>query len=167
MNASELYDMDFVLWTEQQAAAIRSLTGASNSLDAEHLAEEIEDLGRRDVREVESYIKLILVHALKTLLSPGSSYIPHWRSEIVAFQDSALAAFAPSMRQRIAVDRQWAGAIRIVLAEYAEPAVSVSGILARRDSCPVSLDDMLTPHFDLDRFTATFEAGFGKHQAAP
>lgn len=161
MDASALYDADFVLWTEQQAAAIRSLAGASNSLDAEHLAEEIEDLGKRDVREVESYIRLILVHALKMFTSPGSSHIPHWRSEIVAFQDSALAAFAPSMRQRITIDRQWSTARRIVSAESG--ALSV---LSERDSCPVSFEDIMSSHFDLDRFSEKFGTALGEHQTA-
>ena len=65
MNVSDLYNSDFVLWTEQQAEALRHVTGATNSLDLINLAEEIEGLGRRDVREVESLTRQIMDHLLK------------------------------------------------------------------------------------------------------
>ena len=44
MDEGSLHDEDFVLWTEQQAKALRDL-GQSNVLDIVHLADEIEDLG--------------------------------------------------------------------------------------------------------------------------
>ena len=107
MDASELYDTDFVLWTEQQASALRRLAGTANSLDIEHLAEEIESLGKRDVREAASYLRLILVHVLKIISCPTSSYRAHWQSEMLAFQHDAVAAFAPSVRQLIGLDDEW------------------------------------------------------------
>ena len=41
-----LYDQDFVLWTVQQAAALRRAKTSNLPLDWENLAEEIESLGR-------------------------------------------------------------------------------------------------------------------------
>jgi Domain of unknown function DUF29 len=38
------YETDFTAWTQQQAKAIRAKDVAA--LDTEHLAEEVEDLGR-------------------------------------------------------------------------------------------------------------------------
>ena len=46
------YDTDFYAWTQQQAAALRQKAFAA--LDLEHLAEEIESMGKRDRRAVES-----------------------------------------------------------------------------------------------------------------
>ncbi len=49
MEAKELYDIDFVAWTERQAPALRRSPGGSNSLDIDRLAAGIEDLGKRDI----------------------------------------------------------------------------------------------------------------------
>jgi hypothetical protein len=40
-----VYDQDFVLWTKEQAAALRHSKGSNLPLDWENLAEEIESLG--------------------------------------------------------------------------------------------------------------------------
>jgi hypothetical protein len=47
MDVKRLYNEDFVLWSKQQADALRAAAhGGSNlRLDWGHLAEEIEDLG--------------------------------------------------------------------------------------------------------------------------
>ena len=58
-----LYDTDFYLWTQMQTAALQAKDVAA--LDLEHLAEEIESLGKRDRRAVESYLEVILLHLLK------------------------------------------------------------------------------------------------------
>ncbi len=150
MDASALYDTDFVRWTEQQAAALRRLAGTSNSLDIEHLAEEIESSGKRDVREVASNLRLILVHVLKIISCPTSSYRAHWQCEILAFQHDAVAAFAPSMRQLIALDDEWLPAVRAIAVEH--PKLLQSRMLARAklQGCPIGLDDLLRREFDLD-----------------
>ena len=62
-RASELYDQDFVRWTEDQAAALRA--GRLGELDLENLAEEIESLGGRDRRELKSRLAVLLLHLLK------------------------------------------------------------------------------------------------------
>ena len=47
-NAAQLYEKDFVRWTEQQATALRDAASLSTNLplDWENLAEEIDSLGR-------------------------------------------------------------------------------------------------------------------------
>ncbi|MFL5420976.1 MAG: DUF29 family protein, partial [Myxococcales bacterium] len=46
-DAGELYEQDFLRWTEQQATALRRAGKDSNlPLDWENLAEEIESLGK-------------------------------------------------------------------------------------------------------------------------
>jgi Domain of unknown function DUF29 len=62
---SDLYDRDFVLWTEEQAAALRRAKASNLPLDWENLAEEIESLGKSDRREIASQIRRILHHLLK------------------------------------------------------------------------------------------------------
>jgi hypothetical protein len=62
------YDTDFYSWTQQQAAALRAKDWVA--LDVDHLAEEIESMGKRDRRAVESYLVVRLCHALKWVSQP-------------------------------------------------------------------------------------------------
>ena len=66
----ELYDQDFVLWTEKQAAALRAAKGSNLPLDWENLAEEIASLGKSDRRELRSQIRRVLRHLLKLEVYP-------------------------------------------------------------------------------------------------
>ncbi len=79
---TELYDEDFVLWTEQQAAALRRAKNSILPLDWENLAEEIESLGKSDRRALTSQIRRILHHLLKMEASPAADPRTGWRSTI-------------------------------------------------------------------------------------
>lgn len=57
------YEADYARWCAEQGALLRE--GHLSSLDRENLAEEIESLGRSDKREIESRLKVLLVHLLK------------------------------------------------------------------------------------------------------
>lgn len=70
-KAEQLYEEDFLRWTEEQAAALRRAKGSNLPLDWENLAEEIEDLGRSVRRELISQIRRILRHLLKLEASPA------------------------------------------------------------------------------------------------
>ena len=50
------YDDDFYAWTQFQAQVLRSLRTRDNRFDREHLAEEIEDLGKSERNAVRSQI---------------------------------------------------------------------------------------------------------------
>jgi hypothetical protein len=63
-----LYHTDFYQWAQMQAAALRAKDIAA--LDLEHLAEEIESLGKRDRRAVESNLEVILLQLLKWAYQP-------------------------------------------------------------------------------------------------
>ena len=52
MSAAELYDLDFYEWTVRNAELLRS--GRVSEADLEHIAEEIEDMGKRERRELLS-----------------------------------------------------------------------------------------------------------------
>jgi hypothetical protein len=57
------YDQDFHAWALDQADALRS--GRFAQLDRDHLAEEIEDLGREVFSKLASSFRIILTHLLK------------------------------------------------------------------------------------------------------
>ena len=63
LGLARLYDEDFLLWTEKTARLLRA--GRLDELDIEHIAEEIEDMGKSQKRELESRLTVLLVHLLK------------------------------------------------------------------------------------------------------
>ncbi|NEQ89124.1 MAG: DUF29 domain-containing protein, partial [Moorea sp. SIO2I5] len=63
MNTSDLYDQDFVLWTETTCQQLK--TRNFDELDIDNLIEEIASLGRSDRRELQSRLKVLMEHLLK------------------------------------------------------------------------------------------------------
>ena len=55
-TTSELYDNDFALWAERQAALLRARR--FDELDLDHLIEEVEDLSRRERDTTEGLLAL-------------------------------------------------------------------------------------------------------------
>jgi Domain of unknown function DUF29 len=68
MRNSLLYEQDFYAWANEQAALLRS--GRVSDADLEHIAEEIESMGRSEKRELISRLKLLLAHLLKWQFQP-------------------------------------------------------------------------------------------------
>ena len=77
----DLYEQDFYAWTQEQATKLRSSELAT--LDLEHLAEEIESMGRSERREFLNRLAVLLAHLLKWRYQPerrGSG--KSWRATI-------------------------------------------------------------------------------------
>jgi len=62
------YENDIVAWAKEQAYLLRS--GHLSALDIEHIAEEIEDVGKSEQRELASRMALLLSHLLKWQYQP-------------------------------------------------------------------------------------------------
>jgi Domain of unknown function DUF29 len=100
-KAAELYDEDFYAWTQEQARALRTHFKGDNRLDVEHLAEEVEDLGRSELHAVESFIENVLEHLLKLDYSAWVEARNHWRAEVDAFRASIERRITPRIRQQV------------------------------------------------------------------
>ena len=68
MTKSALYDEDFYAWAHEQAALLRA--GKLSAADIEHIAEEIESMGRTEKRELVSRLTVLLMHLLKWQFQP-------------------------------------------------------------------------------------------------
>jgi hypothetical protein len=70
------YDDDVIAWANEQAAFLRA--GNFSALDIEHIADEVEDVGKAEQRELESRMApLLLAHLLEWTCQParrGSSW---------------------------------------------------------------------------------------------
>jgi hypothetical protein len=66
-SAKTLYDEDYHAWAIGQAQALRRLAESrwNGPLDLDHLAEEVEDLGKAERNSVLSQIERIVEHALQ------------------------------------------------------------------------------------------------------
>jgi hypothetical protein len=100
-KAAALYDEDFYAWTEQQAKALRTHFKGDNRIDALHLAEEVEDLGKSELHAVESYIENVIEHLLKLDYSGWVEARDHWRAEVDAFRASIERKITPRIRQQV------------------------------------------------------------------
>ena len=139
------YETDFYTWTQQQAAAIRAKDVAA--LDIDHLAEEIESLGRRDRRAIGHYLERLLKHLLKWTYQPeqrpryGKSWarsIRHSRRKI-----AELMAESPSLHGYPA--QHLATAYRPAREDAADE--TDLPLATFPDACPWSVEEVLDPTY--------------------
>lgn len=84
-----LYDEDVIAWAEQQAHLLR--TGQWSQLDIGNLAEEIDDVGKSEKRELQSRLCVLIAHArTSTFVETGLPDLPicmPWSIEMVLSQE--------------------------------------------------------------------------------
>ncbi len=68
LESSALYEQDFFAWANTQAALLRS--GSLAQADIAHIAEEIESMGKSELRELENRLAVLLLHQLKWQFQP-------------------------------------------------------------------------------------------------
>ncbi len=62
-QTSNLYEQDFQRWIETQIELLKR--GKTADIDVEHLIAELEDMGKSNVRELESRFIVLIAHLLK------------------------------------------------------------------------------------------------------
>lgn len=147
------YDADFFTWTQDQAKALRALTPAQvgNQVDLANIAEEIEDLGKTEVRVVESQLMRLFEHLLKLTYMPNSEARNHWLGEADSFQGQAAIAFKPSMAQAVDLERAWKLGRRNAVAFLKEQGVSADP----PKTCPFDLETLTSDEFEPGKALAT------------
>lgn len=63
------YEQDVVAWAQEQAALLRE--GKFSAVDVEHIADEIEDVGKSEQRELSSRMAVLLADLLRWQYQPG------------------------------------------------------------------------------------------------
>src|SRR5712692_8509170 len=81
MLKPSLYEEDFVVWSMHNAELLRA--GRLQEADIEHIAEELEDMGKSQRRALESRLTVLLLHLLKWQFQPERRS-SSWRATIVA-----------------------------------------------------------------------------------
>lgn len=104
-DLAQLYEEDFVRWTEVQAKALRDAAraGANLPLDWENLAEEVGDLGISQRNALRSRIATIIEHLMKLELSPAQEPRRGWAETVVRtrLRIERLLKDSPSLRREV------------------------------------------------------------------
>lgn len=143
--ASYTYETDFIDWTQEQSALLRA--GKWAELDLEHIAEELEDMGKEQKLALQSLLRQILVHLIKLEHSPAREPRSKWTEEIIEFRDQAQARIeaTPSLKHYTPelFAKAWQQARRAAdkTFELHREQVSVPEI------CPYSIEQVLDPDY--------------------
>lgn len=95
------YEADTVAWASEQVALLRA--GRLAEIDIEHIAEEIEEIGKGDMRALRSAIREALEHLLKLKYSPAVDPRADWKASI-AKQRAAISDLlmdSPGLKPKI------------------------------------------------------------------
>lgn len=122
------------------SAAGAHCEGRRADIDVEHLAEDVEDLGKNQQRELRSLLVVLLAHLLKWEFQPGKRR-GGWRAAIDLQRDEieALLSQAPSLGQWAPL----ADANRTACKLAADETDVATECFSER--CPYALDEALDP----------------------
>lgn len=142
MSNTTLYDRDFYAWANEQAALLRA--GRLSEADIEHVAEEIETMGKTEKRELISRLKVLLMHLLKWRFQPGGRSTS-WRLTIAEQRREVVDHLAdnPSLKAKLpeTMDSAYGGA---VLAAARETNLDLDTFPA---TCPWSFEQVIDRNF--------------------
>jgi hypothetical protein len=137
---ADLYDTDVAAWAEQQADALRRR--AANEIDWENVAEEIEDVARRNRDRIYGALVTAITHLLKWQFQPEMRS-GAWRSAAVKARDriAKLVRDSPSLRNYPAavLAEAYSSARRVAEAE--------TGLGGLPEACPWSIEQVLDHAF--------------------
>jgi hypothetical protein len=129
---ADLYHTDFHAWIARQADLLRA--GRVGDIDTAHLAEELEDMGKSNGRELQSRLVILVAHLLK------------WR-----FQLHDLAE-----RWREFEGKRWRDTI-------IEQRAQISGLLEDSPSLQAGAEDALARAYPKARSLALKQTGLPEH----
>jgi hypothetical protein len=137
-----LYERDFYAWAMEQASLLRA--GNLTAADIEHIAEEIDSMGRTEKRELVSRLAVLLQHLLKWQFQPGLRS-KSWRYSIIVQRRDLTRHLAdnPSLKAKLdeAIEDAYGNA-RYGAAGETELPEQVFPL-----DCPWSFQQMMDPEF--------------------
>jgi hypothetical protein len=144
---TELYDRDFYEWIQQNVDLLRR--GCAKQSDLAHIAEEIEDVSKRDQRAVTSRLEVLVMHLLKWKYQPEKRYSHSGKSswlETIAEQRQRLAKLfekSPSLK-RVAASELSDAYLYAVQAASRQTLIPLSQLPTE---CPFTLDEVVDEGF--------------------
>ncbi len=139
---SPLYDRDFYAWSRQQAELLRA--GKLGQADIEHIAEEIDSMGRAEKRELISRLDVLLLHLIKWRYQPGKRG-PSWKASIRAQRNRLAYHLDDNPSLKPLLPQALASAYRSARLD----AIAETGLAgtALPDTCPWMAEEVLDEGF--------------------
>ena len=143
---SSLYDTDILAWSRQQTDLLRRMAageGVNDKVDWSNVIEEIDSVGRSELRAVASALKNAMQHKLYLLGWPNAQAARHWQVEIRTQLAQAHKDYRESMRREI--EPELSDLYRLARLGV-EGHVLDEGppVLVLPDQCPWTLDELLS-----------------------
>ena len=134
--AMQAYDKDIVAWATEQAQLLRA--GRFDLLDIEHIADEIEDVGKSEQRELANRMAQLLAHLLEWQCQPDYRNAS-WQRIITERRKVVKKRLAksPGLQQMLA-DDNWKSEI---WADAVVKAAQETGLADFPEFCQWSLDE--------------------------
>lgn len=138
------YDTDFLAWTEEQARLLREAAREriNTPIDWENVAEEIESMGRSELRAVESALVRVIEHLLKLEYSPAADPRGDWKVSVLEHRDRVARdlSASPSLRGRIDIADIYKSGRKIAALGLERDGLRLSDL---PPDCPYSLNQLL------------------------
>jgi hypothetical protein len=141
-NLQKEYDKDFYAWTLHNAELIRQ--GKFSEIDIEHIAEEIESMGKSDKRELVNRLAILIAHLLKWQFQ-SEKRSNSWKTTIKEqrMKVNDLLEESPSLKHELDLKLAHAYEHSTLI------AVRVTGLSEKTfpEKCPFSLNECLRSDF--------------------
>jgi hypothetical protein len=134
------YETDFYSWTQQQAQLLRNQQ--FGQIDYNNLAEEIEDMGRSEKRELGSRLEILITHLLKWQFQPNLRS-RSWKLTIKEqrLRLEKLLKENPSLKSSIEDLKESTYPLAVISAE------KETGLSSFPETCPYNLTEILFAEF--------------------
>lgn len=147
-DARSLHEADFHARTRLPAREFCALGRARSNgpLDLEHLAREVEDLGKEQRNALRSWVTRIIEHLLRLERSPDEEPRRGWIAEVVELRAEVEARLTPTLRGLLArrLPALWREARQRLLRKTC-PFGESAEFEALPDRCPWTLRQVLDP----------------------
>lgn len=134
------YKTDFYAWTQQQAKLLRNKQ--IEHIDWDNLAEEIEDMGRSEKRQLESRLEILIMHLLKWQFQPNLRS-RSWQLTIKEqrLRLEKLLSENPSLKSSLDEVKAKIYPLAVISAE------KETGLSSFPENCPYQLTEIFAPKF--------------------
>ncbi len=136
------YDRDIVAWADKQARLLRNKR--FELIDIEHIAEEIEDVGKSEQRELANRMAVLTAHLLKWQFQPERQSSSWERT--IREQRKSLGFHlkkVPSLRTKL-TDSEW---LESVWSDAVTIAVKETGLENFPEICPWAIEDIFSQNW--------------------
>jgi hypothetical protein len=142
MGNRQLYDQDFYAWANEQAGLLRE--GRLSEADIEHIAEEIESMGKSEKRELVSRLTALMLHLLKWQHQPAFRSTS-WRLTLEEQRNQLEDHLADNPSLKSSLGEKLVAAYRNAVLGAARETGKDRSVFPV--ACPWSLEQLMGPNF--------------------